>query len=110
MAPDEVRGLRELFAAMDTDSSGTITLDELRQGLASRGAALPEGELAALMDLADVDHNRELDYQEFVAATMHACRLQHEQLLIQAFQVRCGARSSQTVLCAVPAQTTSLSM
>jgi calcium-dependent protein kinase len=92
MAPDEVRGLRELFAAMDTDGSGTITLDELRQGLASRGAALPEGELAALMDLTDVDHSRELDYQEFVAATMHACRLQHEQLLIEAFQVGSGCR------------------
>jgi calcium-dependent protein kinase len=88
LAPDEIRGLRELFASMDTDNSGTITLDELRQGLASRGAALPEGELQALMAMADVDGSRELDYQEFVAATMHACRLQHEQLLIEAFQVR----------------------
>jgi calcium-dependent protein kinase len=88
LAPDEIRGLQELFASMDTDGSGTIALDELRQGLASRGAALPEAELAALMDLADVDHSRELDYQEFVAATMHACKVQHEQLLIEAFQVR----------------------
>lgn len=58
------------------------------QGLASRGAALPEGELAALMAMADVDGSRELDYTEFVAATMHACKVQHEQLLIEAFQVR----------------------
>ncbi|WIA30466.1 hypothetical protein OEZ86_000550 [Tetradesmus obliquus] len=86
LAPDEIRGLRELFASMDADGSGTITLDELRTGLASRGAALPEGELAALMAMADVDGSRELDYTEFVAATMHACKVQHEQLLIEAFQ------------------------
>lgn len=72
---------------MDTDGSGTITLDELRQGLNKRGGALPEGELNALLEMADIDGNKCLDYEEFVAATLHVCKLQQEQLLVDAFKV-----------------------
>lgn len=58
MSQDEVKGLQELFASMDTDHSGTISLDELRQGLQRRGVAVPEPLLAQIMDMADLNHNR----------------------------------------------------
>lgn len=64
MSEDEVRGLRALFESIDTDGSGTITLDELRQGLLSRGVKVPEQILQQIMDLADLNHNRVLDYDE----------------------------------------------
>lgn len=35
---------------MDTDNSGTITLDELRQGLTKQGTKLSENELLQLME------------------------------------------------------------
>jgi Ca2+-binding EF-hand superfamily protein len=36
---DEVRGLKELFDAIDADDSGTISIEELREvGLSGRGA------------------------------------------------------------------------
>lgn len=88
MSQDEVKGLKELFESMDTDHSGTISLDELRQGLQRRGVAVPEGMLRQIMDMADLNHNRCLDYEEFVGATMHVCKLQQEDKLLEAFKVR----------------------
>jgi len=43
-------GLKEMFKGMDTDSSGTITLEELRQGLAKQGTRLSEYEVQQLME------------------------------------------------------------
>ena len=43
-------GLKEMFKGMDTDDSGTITLEELRQGLAKQGTRLSEYEVQQLME------------------------------------------------------------
>ncbi len=40
LPPEEIEGLRELFRALDTDHSGTISFEELRDGLRARGAQL----------------------------------------------------------------------
>lgn len=42
-------GLKEMFRGMDTDNSGTITLEELKQGLAKQGTKLSEYEVKQLM-------------------------------------------------------------
>ena len=34
---DEIEGLRQLFESIDIDKSGTITVDELREGLKKKG-------------------------------------------------------------------------
>eukprot|EP00878_Enallax_costatus_P023431 GHUV01024924.1.p1 GENE.GHUV01024924.1~~GHUV01024924.1.p1 ORF type:complete len:422 (+),score=89.91 GHUV01024924.1:936-2201(+) len=68
LSPDEIRGLHELFEAIDTDGSGTISLAELKQAISSRGSAVSEEELQQLIDLADVDHNHEIDWK--VGATL----------------------------------------
>ena len=39
-----------MFANMDTDSSGTITYEELKTGLARIGSRLSEAEVKQLMD------------------------------------------------------------
>jgi EF hand len=39
-----------MFKNMDTDNSGTITLDELRHGLTKQGTKLSENELLQLME------------------------------------------------------------
>lgn len=87
MSEDEVTGLRELFKSMDTDGNGTISVEELREGLACRGIAMPPDLLDKIMDMADVNHNKCLDYEEFVAATLHVCKLQKEEKLLAAFKV-----------------------
>jgi calcium-dependent protein kinase len=37
---NELRGLREMFEALDEDGSGTISVDELREGLRKKGTLL----------------------------------------------------------------------
>jgi calcium-dependent protein kinase len=43
-------GLKEMFKGMDTDNSGTITVEELKQGLAKQGTKLSEQEVKQLME------------------------------------------------------------
>jgi calcium-dependent protein kinase len=50
LSEEEIRGLKEMFKGMDSDNSGTITVDELRKGLAKKGTKLTETEVQQLMD------------------------------------------------------------
>ncbi|RRT60522.1 hypothetical protein B296_00012995 [Ensete ventricosum] len=74
-----------MFQAMDTDNSGAITFDELKEGLRRYGSNLKESEIRALMDAADVDNSGTIDYGEFVAATIHLNKLEREEHLVAAF-------------------------
>lgn len=47
-------GLKEMFRAMDTDNSGTITLEELKTGLAKQGTKLSEFEVKQLMEAVSI--------------------------------------------------------
>ncbi|OMO87356.1 hypothetical protein CCACVL1_09112 [Corchorus capsularis] len=83
---EEIKGLKQMFNNIDTDGSGTITLEELRAGLARLGSKLTESEIKQLMDAADVDKSGTIDYIEFITATMHRHRLEIEDNIAKAFQ------------------------
>ncbi|XP_039800443.1 calcium-dependent protein kinase 14-like isoform X2 [Panicum virgatum] len=86
LSEEEIRGLKEMFKSMDCDNSGTITVDELRRGLANKGTKLSEAEVQQLMDAADADGNGTIDYEEFITATMHMNRMGRDEHLYTAFQ------------------------
>ncbi|XVF47267.1 hypothetical protein PTKIN_Ptkin03bG0095700 [Pterospermum kingtungense] len=86
LSEEEIMGLKEMFRGMDTDNSGTITLEELKQGLAKQGTKLSEFEVKQLMEAADADGNGTIDYDEFITATMHMNRMDREDHLYHAFQ------------------------
>lgn len=50
LSEEEIGGLKEMFKMIDTDNSGTITYDELKDGLKKVGSDLMEPEIQALMD------------------------------------------------------------
>lgn len=50
LSEEEIKGLKEMFKNIDTDNSGTITLDELKQGLSKQGPKLSEQEVLQLME------------------------------------------------------------
>ncbi|MBA0728157.1 hypothetical protein Golax_001081 [Gossypium laxum] len=86
LSREEIQGLKQMFANIDTDNSGTITYDELKTGLARLGSKLTETEVQQLMEAADVDGNGTIDYIEFITATMHRHRLERDEDLYKAFQ------------------------
>ncbi|XP_010675716.2 calcium-dependent protein kinase 33 [Beta vulgaris subsp. vulgaris] len=83
---EEIQGLKQMFANMDTDGSGSITYEELKEGLARLGSKLSETEVKALMDAADQDGSGSIDYIEFITVTMHRYRLERDDQLYKAFQ------------------------
>lgn len=86
LSEEEIMGLKEMFKSMDTDNSGTITLEELKIGLARQGSKLSETEVRQLMEAADVDGNGSIDYIEFITATMHMNRMERADHIYRAFQ------------------------
>ncbi|KAJ4746606.1 Calcium-dependent protein kinase [Rhynchospora pubera] len=85
LSEEEIAGLREMFTAMDTDNSGAITYDELKEGLRKYGSTLNDTEIHDLMEAADIDNSGTIDYGEFIAATLHLNKLDREEHLVAAF-------------------------
>jgi len=54
------------FRKFDKDSSGTITGEEFRMGLASVGLSLSEDQINGLLAASDTDHNGVLQYNEWI--------------------------------------------
>jgi calcium-dependent protein kinase len=50
LSEEEIAGLKEMFMAMDTDNSGAITYDELKEGLRKYGSTLKDTEIRDLME------------------------------------------------------------
>ena len=82
----EIHGIREMFQAIDEDGSGCITIDELREGLKKKGAELKLQEVEKIVSQIDVNGNHLIDYEEFIAATIHLNKLNREELLMEAFR------------------------
>ncbi|XP_022753582.1 calcium-dependent protein kinase 29-like [Durio zibethinus] len=86
LSSEEIKGLNHMFRNFDTNGSGTITVEELRDGLARLGSKLTETEIKQLMDAADVDKSGAIDYIEFITATMDRHRLDREENIHKAFR------------------------
>ena len=50
LSEEEIAGLKEMFKMIDVDNSGSITFDELKDGLRKLGSALMDTEIRALME------------------------------------------------------------
>jgi len=82
----EIMDLRKVFLALDKNGDGTITLDELKEGLAK----LPDikaNEIQQIMNSIDTDKSGKIDYTEFLAATMETNLYLKEEKLFMAFKM-----------------------
>lgn len=68
LSEEEIGGLKELFKMIDADNSGTITFDELKEGLKRVGSELMESEIKDLMDA--VRYLNVLDFNPFFLFVM----------------------------------------
>ena len=67
VSPAEVKELSSLFKQLDIDCSGTLTIDELIQGL---DGYENKQKLIEILKGADTDGSGDINYSEFLAATM----------------------------------------
>ncbi|EMS64675.1 Calcium-dependent protein kinase 29 [Triticum urartu] len=86
LSPEEIKGLKQMFNNMDTDKSGTITVEELKIGLTKLGSKITEAEVQKLMEAVDVDKSGSIDYTEFLTAMMNKHKVEKEEDLLRAFQ------------------------
>uniref|UniRef100_A0A0G4HZ07 non-specific serine/threonine protein kinase n=1 Tax=Chromera velia CCMP2878 TaxID=1169474 RepID=A0A0G4HZ07_9ALVE len=62
----QMREISKIFTSLDTDKSGTLSRDELSEGLARAG--LQPWDIVRIVQAMDVDDNKSISYTEFVAA------------------------------------------
>ena len=64
---DDLEGeLLAAFRVFDTDNSGTITLQELKEGMDLIGEKISEEELSKWLEAADIDKDGSINYEEFI--------------------------------------------
>eukprot|EP01018_Ginkgo_biloba_P023278 Gb_06650 [translate_table: standard] len=75
--PEELADLRDQFNVIDIDKNGTITLEEIRQALAKdQPWTLKESRILEILQAMDRNRDGLVDFEEFVAATMHVHQLE----------------------------------
>jgi len=57
---------REAFEMFDKDRSGQISVAELKEAFSSLGQRLNDEEFDAILQVADLDGNKQIDYEEFL--------------------------------------------
>mmetsp|Transcript_6191 Transcript_6191/g.18736 ORF Transcript_6191/g.18736 Transcript_6191/m.18736 type:complete len:510 (+) Transcript_6191:150-1679(+) len=79
----ELQQLRVVFNQIDSDGSGKISAHELQEALAKHAK---EANIPQLLEAVDVDGNQEIDYHEFLAATMQRNTYLREDNIKRAFE------------------------
>ncbi|KAF5836831.1 kinase-like domain-containing protein [Dunaliella salina] len=75
LTDNDVKRLRELFAAMDTNNDGRIDSQDLHNALEKVGAAIDESEMQDLFHASDIDGTGQIDYEQFIAAMLDSNRV-----------------------------------
>ena len=83
-SPDDIKELKQLFMSLDVNGDGSLTIEELRKGLSGKENG---DSLIAIMEGADTDGSGEINYTEFLAATIDANIFLREDYLRTAFNM-----------------------
>lgn len=81
---NEVKHLRETFEAFDKNSDGSITLEELREGLTKMGG--DTSNVDEIFKSMDTDKSGKIDYTEWLAATLDEKSYLKEARLFEVFK------------------------
>lgn len=87
LTKDEKESVDSIFRAMDVDCDGKLSRDEIKHSWNEHfGQDLGKEELETIFLQVDSDESGEIDYSEFVMATMNARNLVSEKRLEAAFR------------------------
>lgn len=84
---EETAKLQKAFIELDTNKDGKLQYDEVLFGYAKYyGSEMAKEEVDRIFALVDVDHSGEIDFSEFVTATVNKSNLLQEDKLKSAFR------------------------
>jgi Ca2+-binding EF-hand superfamily protein len=78
--------LQSAAASLAPAHAGTITVEELHEALKSTHTKLPQADIEAVMANVDQNDSGAIDYEEFLAATLHASKASSDEHLQRAFR------------------------
>lgn len=84
---DEVAELQRAFKALDKNSDGKLSREELIEGYRQILGDMAEDEVDRILKSADSDGSGEIDYSEWIVATTDKKRLLTDEKLMVAFKV-----------------------
>ncbi|KAL9686103.1 hypothetical protein QQ045_023558 [Rhodiola kirilowii] len=79
LSDDLIEDIKEMFHTMDTDKNGSLTFDELKNGLHNIGHAVPESDVHMLMD-ALLSRNESVVCFRIIDDSMFFCVLEYNEL------------------------------
>merc|ERR1712118_57187 len=87
LSEESLKDLKEMFMGLDKDNDGTLTVDEMREGMIKAGIKDIPPNLMEIMKEVDSDGSGVIDYTEFLAATLSRKQYMQEDIVWAAFRV-----------------------
>mmetsp|Transcript_49020 Transcript_49020/g.116631 ORF Transcript_49020/g.116631 Transcript_49020/m.116631 type:complete len:509 (+) Transcript_49020:143-1669(+) len=84
---DQIKKLREVFMALDGNSDGLLTVNEMKEGMKKAGLKDIPPDMQQIMEDVDSDGSGVIDYTEFLAATLDQKAYIQEDICWVAFRV-----------------------
>jgi len=84
---DQIKKLREVFMALDSNSDGLLTVNEMKEGMKKAGLKDIPPDMQQIMEDVDSDGSGVIDYTEFLAATLDQKAYIQEDICWVAFSV-----------------------
>jgi len=83
---DQIKNLRDIFMKLDANGDGKMTVAELKEGIAKSGLKEIPPDLQQIMNDIDADGSGEIDYTEFLAASLDKRTYMQEDVCWNAFK------------------------
>jgi calcium-dependent protein kinase len=87
MQDDQIKALKEMFVTLDSNGDGTVTIQELRDGIDKLEIPGVLDNMQEVMEGIDTDGSGSIDYTEFIAATLDKKHYEEENACWSAFQL-----------------------
>jgi calcium-dependent protein kinase len=84
---DQIKALRETFMSLDSNGDGQLTAAELKEALSKSGLKDMPGDLEQILKDVDSDGSGQIDYTEFLAATLDKRHYMQEDACWSAFRI-----------------------
>ena len=82
----DVQNLKDIFNTLDLNKDGTLTLDEMKEGIEKLKKDNIDIDIEGIFKLIDTDHSGKIDYTEFLAASIDQKLYLREERLSERFR------------------------